>query len=111
MKMEQQIVREMVTAITPELWVLFIQMLITVLFTLVLYQLLKNIAAYISLRFDKEFGKNVKVMYEGKAAWVVDVTIRRLTLKIENGNEILIPITKINQINWELIRNGGGGKT
>ena len=37
MKMEQQqIISELVQAITPELWVLFIQMFVTVLVTLIL---------------------------------------------------------------------------
>lgn len=105
--MEQQIIKEMVTAITPELWTLFLQSVGTIIGTLIVYQLLKNVAAYIVLRFDKEFGKNIKVIYNGQVAMVVDVNIRRLTLKLENGNEILIPITKVSQTSWEIVRNGG----
>lgn len=109
--MDQQIVQQMVTAITPELWVLFIRMIATVILTLVGYQLLKNVAAYIVLRFDKEFGKNIKVMFNNEPAFVVDVNLRRLTLRLENGNDVLIPIVKVNQMNWELVRNGNmGGK-
>ena len=109
MKVDQQI-QEMVTAITPELWALFLQAVATVIITLIVYQLLKNVASYVVLRFDKEFGKNVKVVYNGQTAMVVDVNVRRLTLKLENGNDILIPITKVSQISWEIIRNGIGGK-
>ena len=109
MKMDQQI-QQMVTAITPELWALFLQAVATVIITLIIYQLLKNVASYVVLRFDKEFGKNVKVVYNGQTAMVVDVNVRRLTLKLENGNDILIPITKVSQISWEIIRNGIGGK-
>jgi len=108
-KVDQQI-QEMVTAITPELWALFLQAVATVIITLIVYQLLKNVASYVVLRFDKEFGKNVKVVYNGQTAMVVDVNVRRLTLKLENGNDILIPITKVSQISWEIIRNGIGGK-
>lgn len=108
--MEQKVIQDMITAITPELWILFIRMIATVISSLVIYQLLKNVAAYIVLRFDKEFGKNIKVMYNDQAALVVDINLRRLTLKLENGNDVLIPITKVNQINWELVRNGIGGK-
>jgi hypothetical protein len=110
MGMEQQIIRDMVTAITPELWTLFLQATATIILTLIVYQLLKNVAAYITLRFDKEFGKNLKVMYDGQLAVVSDVNMRRLTLKLENGNEVLIPITKVGQISWELVRDGIGGK-
>jgi hypothetical protein len=108
--MEQQAIQQIVTAIAPELWVLFLQAVATVILTLIVYQLLRNVAAYITLRFDKEFGKNVKVIYEGQKAMVVDVNVRRLTIKRENGNEVLIPITKVGQMSWEIIRDGLGGK-
>lgn len=110
MKIEQQAIQQIVTAVAPELWVLFLQATATVILTLIVYQLLRNVAAYITLRFDKEFGKNVKVIYDGQIAMVIDVNIRRLTLKLENGNDVLIPITKVGQISWEIIRNGIGGK-
>jgi hypothetical protein len=108
--MEQKVIQDMVTAITPELWMLFMRMIMTVVCTLVVYQLLKNVAAYIVLRFDKEFGKNIKVMYDGQIATVIDINMRRLTLQLKNGNEVLIPIIKVGQLSWELIRNGNGGK-
>lgn len=109
--MEQQAIQQIVTAIAPELWVLFLQAVATVILTLIVYQLLRNVAAYITLRFDKEFGKNIKVIYDGKEALVTDVNMRRLTLKRENGNDVLIPITKVGQLSWEIVRNGIGGKS
>ena len=108
--MEQQVIKNMVTAITPELWVLFFQMILTVLATLVVYQGLKNLAAYVALRLDKELGKNVRIKYDGLTAQVLDINWRHLILKLENGNDVLIPITKVNQRDWEIIRNGNGGK-
>lgn len=108
--MEQQIIKDMVSAITPELWFVFIQMIVTALLALVFYQGLKNIAAYIGLRFDKEFGKNVKVVYNGEPVLVKDINWKHLILKRENGNDVLIPITKVNQRDWEIVRNGNGGK-
>lgn len=109
--MEQQIIKDIVTSVAPELWLLFIQMIMTVIVTLVVYQGLKNVAAYIILRFDKEFGKNLKVIFNGQSATVLDVNLRRITLRLENGNDVLIPITKVSQTSWELVRNGNlGGK-
>ncbi len=110
MKVEQQVINEMVRAITPELWVLFIQMFVTILITLVLYAVLKNVAAYIGVRFDKEIGKNIEVMYEGQRARVAHITWKHLILQLENGNDVLIPITKVGAIPWELIRDGKGRK-
>jgi hypothetical protein len=108
--MEQQIIKDMVTAITPELWILFLQMSASAIAGLIVYQLLKNVAAYINLRFDKEFGKNVKVVYKGQTAFVYDVNLKHLILRLENGNDELIPITKVSTMTWELVRNGNGGK-
>ena len=103
---EQKIIQDMVTAITPELWTLFLQMIVTVVFTLVIYQVLRNVASYINLRFDKEFGKNVKVIYDGKNAYVKDITLKHLILRLENGNDLLVPISKVMQMHWEIERKG-----
>jgi hypothetical protein len=108
--MDQQIVQQMVTAITPELWILFLQMSASGIAGLIVYQLLKNVAAYINLRFDKEFGKNVKVVYKGQMAYVDDINLKHLILRLENGNDVLIPITKVSNQDWELVRNGNRGK-
>jgi hypothetical protein len=108
--MDQDLVQQMVTAITPELWILFLQMSASAIVGLVVYQLLKNVAAYINIRFDKEFGKNVKVIYKGQNALVYDINLKHLILKLENGNDVLIPIAKVGTQEWELVRNGNGGK-
>lgn len=104
MKLEQQVIQEIVTSITPELWWLFIQMFVTVLVTLVLYNILKNVAAYISLRIDREMGKNVKVIYDGEVVLIAHITWKHMIVKKENGNDVLIPITKIFQRDWEIVR-------
>ncbi len=107
MKMEQQVIQEIITSITPELWILFLQMFFTVLVTLVLYNVLKNVAAYIGLRLDKEMGKNVKVIYDGEVALIAYITWKHMIIKKSNGNDVLIPITKISQRDWEVVRHEG----
>jgi len=111
LKIEQKVIQEIVTSVAPELWYLFFQMLITVLITLVLYNIVKNVAAYISLRLDKELGKNVKVIHDGEVALISHITWKHMIVKKENGNDVLIPITKIFQRDWEIVRNGIGRKS
>ncbi len=104
---QEQIIQELVTAITPELWYLFLQMLVTICLTLLVYQLLKNIAAYVMVRFDKEISKNVHVMYDGEKCRIVHINIRHLIIKKPNENDVLIPISKVGQTAWEIVKEDG----
>lgn len=108
MKMvEQQIINDMVTAVTPELWWLFIKMLATVCITLLVYQLLRNITSYVMVRFDREISKNVRVIYDGEECRIAHINIRHLILRRKGGHsELLIPITKVSQMIWEVEKNG-----
>ena len=107
MKMEQQVVRELVTSITPELWWLFLQMLATVCITLLVYQVLRNITAYVMVRFDREISKNVNVIHDGEDCRIAHITMRHLILrKCKGKSELLIPITKVGQMVWEIKKNG-----
>lgn len=109
--MEQQVINDIITSVAPELWILFLQMFFTVLATLLLYNILKNVAAYISLRIDKEMGKNVKVVYANEVVLISCITWKHMIVKKENGNDVLIPITKISQRDWEIVRKDDeGGK-
>lgn len=101
----KDIVQEMVTSITPELWYLFLQMLFTVCVTLFLYQLLKNIAAYIMVRFDRELSKNVKIILDGEECRIVHINIRYLVIKKSSGNDLFVPISKVSQLIWEIIKD------
>ncbi len=106
MKVEQQVINELVTSITPELWYLFLQMLATVCVTLLVYQLLKNITAYIMVRFDREISKNVNVIHDGETCRIAHINVRHLILRKKGGTELLIPITRVNQMVWEIDKNG-----
>lgn len=109
----QQVVNDLVigivTSITPELWYLFFKMLVTVCITLLVYQLLKNISAYVMCRFDREISKNVKVLIDGEECLIAHINMRHLIIKKKGGHsELLIPITKVGQMNWEVVKNGIG---
>lgn len=104
---EQKIINDVVTSITPELWYLFLQMLVTVCITLLIYQVLRNIAAYVFVRFDREISKNVNVLYEGEECRIAHINVRHLILRKKGGDsELLIPITKVGQMIWEIKKNG-----
>lgn len=104
---EKQVISDLVNSITPELWYLFLQMLATICLTLLVYQLLRNITAYVMVRFDREISKNVNVIYDGDVCRIAYINIRHLILRKKGGkSELLIPITKVGQMIWEVQKNG-----
>lgn len=107
LKTEQQIINDLVTSITPELWWLFLQMLATICVTLLVYQIMRNLTAYVLVRFDREISKNVNVVFEGEVCRIAHINIRHLILRKKGGHsELLIPITKVGQMVWEIQKNG-----
>lgn len=106
MKAQQQIINEMVTAVTPELWILFLQMLGTVCLTLLIYQILRQVVSYLMMRFDKEISKNVKVRNGNYEGYITNLTIQHLTLTLDNNNQVMIPIIQARSMIWEIIKNG-----
>lgn len=103
---QQQVINELVTAVTPEVWWLFLQMLATICITLLVYQLLRNVTAYVMVRFDREISKNVNVVYEGDVCRIAHINMRHLILRKKGNTELLIPITKVHQMVWEIQKNG-----
>lgn len=111
MKAEQQIINDMVTAVTPELWILFLQMLATICLTLLIYQVGRQFVAYLMMRFDKEISKNVKVRNGNYEGYITNITIQHLTLTLDNGNQVMIPIIQARSMIWEIIKNGNNKRT
>ena len=95
----------MVVALTPELWWLFVQMIATSIIALVLYKLVNQTVNYFFIRFDKEISKNVGVVIDGREAYVAHIGFRNLTVEFDdNGNEMIIPLSKVLTEKWEIIR-------
>jgi len=58
-------------------------------------------------RSNKDLGKNVKVIVNGRAGYIVHYTWRFIYVRLtETGNELVIPITKWTSFTWEICRNG-----
>lgn len=103
--MEQKIIADIVTAVTPHMWWMFTQMLITVAIGFALMGAIKNLVAYAFVRFDREISKNVRIIYEGKGAIISEITIKHLVVRLEDGNDVLIPIQKVNAMIWTIARH------
>ena len=104
---EAEAIKEIFMQIKPELmWTLLQSCAIFVVIAL-LHKLLKSVAAYISFRTNKDIGKNVKIMIRNREAMVTHFTIRFIFLRFkDNGNEMIVPMGKWENLDWELIKNG-----
>ena len=66
-----------------------------------------NISSYLMFRSNKDLGKNVKVIVNGKEGFIVQSTWRFIYVRLtESGNELIIPITTWTSQKWEICKNG-----
>ena len=104
---EAEAIKEIFMQIKPELmWTLF-QTSVVAIAILMLHKLLKSVAAYLSFRANKDIGKNVKIIIKNREAMITHFTIRFIFLRFkDNGNEMIVPMGKWENLDWELIKNG-----
>jgi len=104
---EAEAVKIFVEQVKPELlWMLLQGCAIFVIMAL-LHRLLKSVAAYISFRSNKDIGKNVKIIFKGREAIITHFTTRFIFLRFKDtGNEMVIPMSRWEIHEWELIKNG-----
>jgi hypothetical protein len=98
---------DIMSSVSPHLWYLFMQMLITVAIGFALMGAIKNVVAYFFVRFDKELSKNVRVVYGGQEGFIAHISMKHLIVRTEDGNENLIPIQKVNSMTWTIQRSHG----
>jgi len=103
--MDKEVIQQMVASVAPELWWLFIQMVVTGIIMLALYKVMNQFVNYFFIRFDKEISKNVGVVIDGRDAYIAHISIRHLIVRFEdNENEMIIPLSKVLSDSWEIIR-------
>ena len=102
------IVQQVIQSVAPELWWLLIQAIGTAIACLALYKIVNQITSYFFVRFDKELGKNVEVIINGRKGYITHISIRHLIIRFkEQGechSEMIIPITKVLSKEWEIVR-------
>ena len=88
-------------------WKTIIGIMVATICIAVLKRYYDNISSYFLFRSNKDLGKNVKVLINGKEGYIVHITWRFIYVKIsESGNEMIIPITKWSDQKWEIFKNG-----
>jgi len=80
-----------------------------VMVIMALYNMFKTVVAYASFRANKDIGKNVKLVLKDREAIITHFTIRFIYIRFkDNKNEMIIPMRKWENLDWELIKNGYG---
>jgi hypothetical protein len=88
------------------MWVL-LKSSIAIMIIMGLYNMFKTFVAYIAFRANRDIGKNVKLMVDGREAIITHFTVRYLHLRFkDNKNEMIIPMKTWENDKWEIIKNG-----
>ena len=78
-----------------------------VMVVMALYNIFRTFVAYASFRANRDIGKNVKLMVKGREAFITHHSIRYIHLRFkDNKNEMIIPMQKWENYEWEIIKNG-----
>ena len=81
------------------------QMIVTGIIALALYKVMNQAVNYFFIRFDKEISKNVGVVVDKREAYIAHISFRHLIVRFDdNGNEMIIPLSKVLSDKWEIIR-------
>ena len=88
-------------------WTLILQVSAIAILGMIAKKYYDNISSYYMFRANKDLGKNVKVIVNGKPGYIIHYTWRFIYVKLEeSGNELVIPITRWTIFTWEICRNG-----
>ena len=107
MSPEAEAIREIITAIKPELLYTLGQLSILGIAILVLRNIWITVAAYIAFRTNRDIGKHVKVMIKGREGIITHFNIRFIFIKFkDNNHELIMPMKTWENHDWEIIKNG-----
>jgi hypothetical protein len=88
-------------------WTLILQVSLIAILGLIAKKYYDNFASYYMFRANKDLGKNVKVIVNGRPGMITQVTWRFIYVRLEDtGNELIIPISRWPVYTWEICKNG-----
>ena len=99
--------KEIIDALDSIQWALLFKISVAAIIVMVAKRYYDNISSYLMFRSNKDLGKNVKVIVNGKEGFIIQATWKFIYVKLtETGNELVIPITKWTNQTWEIFKNG-----
>jgi len=87
-------------------WSMLLQFSVIAVVVLIAKKYYDNFSSYFMFRANRDLGKNVKVIVDGQPGYIINYTWRFIYVKLEDNNELIIPITRWVYYTWIVIRNG-----
>ena len=87
-------------------WTLLLQFSVVSIIVLIAKKYYDNFSSYFMFRANKDLGKNVKVIVDDKPGYIINYTWRFIYVKLQDENELIIPISRWAYYTWVVIRNG-----
>ncbi|MBR9682661.1 MAG: hypothetical protein GOV02_03210 [Candidatus Aenigmarchaeota archaeon] len=98
-------------AINSIQWALLLKLAVVAVLGLYLKKHFDNFASYMMFRSNKDLGKNVKVLLDGREGFITQVSWRFIYVEFhDKSTERIIPITKWTSLKWEVCKNGKDNK-
>ena len=93
-------VLEMVSAIQPELYWVFLKLGVAAIIVIILKKIFENVASYYMFRWNKHLGSGVRVNVGGKEGVIENYDRSSIYVKIEGGDTLIIPISRWRVQTW-----------
>lgn len=91
-------------------WPVLLKLSIVGVIILIAKKYYDNISSYFMFRANKDLGRNVKIILNGRPGHITYYTWRFIYIRLsDTGNELIIPITKWTSYSWEICKNGNLG--
>jgi len=99
MSLEKSVV-EIFNSVKPELWYMFFQACLILGVVLILKKVIDNVSSYFMFRYNKHLGAGVRVIINGMEGVIEDYDYTNIYVKIEGGNNLIMPIARWRFQNW-----------
>jgi len=88
-------------------WSLLLQFSVVAIIVLIAKKYYDNFSSYFMFRANRDLGKNVKIIVDGRPGYILNYTWRFLYVRLtDTNNELIIPITRWTYYTWEVVKNG-----
>ena len=107
MSPEAQAIKDIFLQVKPELMWTFVQLSAFAVAFILAKKGYEALAAYILFIWNKDVGKNVKIVINEREAMITHYTVRFIYIRFQdNGHELIRPMPKWADYEWELVKNG-----
>lgn len=102
--MEKQIL-QIINSLELQVWLMAGKVALAIVVALIAKGRLESVASYYLFKSIRGLGEEVPLIINGQPGTISTITKRLIRIDLENGNELVIPITRWKYQTW-IIRKG-----